>query len=385
MGSGGSGLRGGPIRRRRTRSVRKIPHSWPPSPPSTATPRAAIQGIVEAITNADGRAEGPGDERLRKRAAVVSLCVAVVLLLVKFQAYRITGSTAVLSDALESIVNVVAAAFAIAGLWFAGMPADRNHPYGHGKIEFFAAAFEGGLIAFAALMILWESGHALLHGVELRQLDAGIGLVAAAGVGNGLLGVFLLRTGRRYRSLTLIADGHHVLSDFWTSMGLVAGLLLVRFTGLTWIDPVAAMSVAVVLLVTGAKLVRTAAGGLLDEQDPELVRRVVAALDEQFGDGVIRVHHLRAIRAGRVPHVSAHLVVPEFLTVDRAHALAERVAAEVQKRLGEGEIDFHTDPCMRSYCDVCDIASCAVRRVPFTGKRPLTFEEAVTPDIDAPH
>lgn len=334
---------------------------------------------------ASGAVHGPSDERLKKRAAAVSLCVAVVLLLVKFQAYRITGSTAVLSDALESIVNVVAAAFAIAGLWFAGMPADRNHPYGHGKIEFFAAAFEGGLIAFAALMILWESGHALLHGIELRQLDSGIALVAAAGLGNGMLGVFLLRTGRRHRSLTLVADGHHVLSDFWTSMGLVAGLVLVRLTGLTWIDPVAAMSVAVVLLVTGSKLVRTAAGGLLDEQDPELVRRVVASLDAQFGDGVIRVHHLRAIRAGRVPHVSAHLVVPEFFTVERAHELAERVAAEVGRQLGEGEVDFHTDPCMRSYCAMCDVQECSVRRAAFAGKKPLTFEEAVTPDVDARH
>ncbi len=337
----------------------------------------------EAATTDAGR--GPSDERLKKRAAALSLCVAVVLLLVKFQAYRITGSTAVLSDALESIVNVVAAAFAIAGLWFAGMPADRNHPYGHGKIEFFAAAFEGGLIAFAALLILWESGHALLHGIELRQLDSGIALVGAAGVGNGLLGLFLLRVGKRHRSLTLIADGHHVLSDFWTSLGLVFGLVLVRLTGMTWIDPVVAMLVAIVLLVTGSKLLRTAAGGLLDEQDPELVRRVVAALDEQFGDGVIRVHHLRAIRSGRVPHVSAHVVVPEFFTVERAHELVERVAVAVGKQLGECEVDFHTDPCMRSYCAICDVQDCSVRRANFAGKKPLTLEEAVTPDADARH
>ena len=130
-------------------------------------------------TAASVAAHAPSDERLKKRAAIVSLCVAIVLLLVKFQAYRLTGSMAVLSDALESIVNVVAAAFAIAGLWFAGMPADRNHPYGHGKIEFFAAAFEGGLIAFAALLILWEAGHALLQGSVARELDTGILLTGA--------------------------------------------------------------------------------------------------------------------------------------------------------------------------------------------------------------
>lgn len=333
-----------------------------------------------------GNAQDPvTDQRVRRGAARTSLLVAILLLVVKFEAYHLTGSTAVLSDALESIVNVLAAGFAVAGLWFAGLPADRNHPYGHGKIEFFAAAFEGGLIAFAALLILWESGHALLHGSELRELDTGILLVAAAGAGNGLLGLYLVRTGKRYRSLTLIADGRHVLSDFWTSVGLVVGLLLVRVTGLLWIDPLVAMAVAVVLLVTGAKLVRTAAGGLLDEEDPELVLRVVQMMDREFGNGVIRLHHLRAIRAGRVPHISAHLVVPEFFTVDRAHDLAERVAAKVQEQLGEGELVFHTDPCHRAYCAMCDVEACSVRRQAFSGHVPLTVEEAVTPDHDAMH
>jgi cation diffusion facilitator family transporter len=350
------------------------------SAPSTAAPFAGIQCFVHEPTAASVAAHAPADERLKKRAAVVSLCVAIVLLLVKFQAYRVTGSMAVLSDALESIVNVVAAAFAIAGLWFAGMPADRNHPYGHGKIEFFAAAFEGGLIAFAALLILWEAGHALLHGSVVRELDAGIVLTGAAGLGNGLLGLFLLRVGKKHRSLTLIADGQHVLSDFWTSVGLVAGLVLVRLTGIPWIDPLVAMVVAIVLLVTGAKLVRTAAGGLLDEQDPQLVERVVALLNGELGQGVIRVHHLRAIRAGRVPHISAHLVVPEHFRVDVAHDIAERVAASVGRQLGEGELDFHTDPCFRSYCKVCDIGDCPVRQQPFAGNKALSVEEAVTPD-----
>lgn len=335
----------------------------------------------------DARSQPPDEnaQRLRWRAGAISLVVAVVLLLVKFEAWRRTGSSAVLSDALESIVNVLAASFALAGLWFAGLPADRNHPYGHGKIEFFAAAFEGGLIAFAALLILWESSRVLLHGGELKELDTGILLVAGAGAGNGLLGVFLVRTGKKHDSLTLVADGQHVLSDFWTSVGLVVGLVLVRLTGLVWIDPVVAMCVAVVLLVTGAKLVRTAAGGLLDEEDPELVQRVVALLEQQFGNGVIRVHHLRAIRAGRVPHISAHLVVPEFFTVDRAHDLAERVAARVQKELGEGEMVFHTDPCHRGYCAMCDVEACSVRQQAFGGRQALTVEEAVTPDSEARH
>jgi cation diffusion facilitator family transporter len=250
------------------------------------------------------------DNRVRLRAGLISLVVAIVLLGAKWWAYVLTGSMAVFSDALESIVNVVAAAFAIGGLVFAHEPADRNHPYGHGKIEFFSAAFEGGLIAFAAALILWESVGALFAGSELKQLDAGLWITAAAGAGNAVLGVFLVRTGRRHHSMTLVADGQHVLSDFWTSVGIIAGLGLVWLTGLAWLDPVVAIVVALLLLWTGGRLVRTAAAGLLDEEDPELLDKLVAVLQPHIGRGMIRLHHLRAIRAGRFHHVSAHLVVP---------------------------------------------------------------------------
>ena len=180
------------------------------------------------------------DSRVRTRAGLLSLVVSIVLLAAKYQAYRMTGSTAILSDALESIVNVVAAVFALGGIAFAAQPADRNHPYGHGKIEFFSAAFEGGLIAFAAVLIIYQVLQAFLYGVEIRALDAGLAIVVLAGLANLALGLYLLRVGSAYQSLTLVADGKHVLSDFWTSVGIVVGLLLVRATGLWWLDPVTA-------------------------------------------------------------------------------------------------------------------------------------------------
>lgn len=321
------------------------------------------------------------DSRIRRRAAWISLGVAIVLLAAKYEAYLLTGSKAVLSDALESIVNVVAAAFAIGGIAFSHLPADRNHPYGHGKIEFFSAAFEGGLIAFAALVILFEAVRSLLYGVELRQLDVGILITAGAGVANLGLGVFLERTGRRHHSVTLIADGKHVKTDFWTSVGVVVGLLMVRLTGLSWLDPAVACLFALWLLYAGWKLVRMAAGGLLDEEDPELLARLVDELDRHVGEGVISVHYLRAIRAGRYHHVSGHLVVPEFWSVERAHDVAERVAARVIRQLGiEGELDFHTDPCHRAYCSGCDLETCAVRAQSFQGHVALTVDAAVAPD-----
>ena len=323
---------------------------------------------------------GGGGARLR--AVGISLVVSVALLAVKFQAYRLTGSTAILSDALESIVNVVAAVFAIGALIFAGRPADRNHPYGHGKMEFLSAAFEGGLIAFAALVILYEVVQGLIHGVELRSLDLGLAIVLGAGLVNLALGYYLIRAGRRYDSLALMADGRHVLADFYTSAGIVIGLLLVRVTGISMLDPLVAAVVAFNLMWTGFRLIRQAAAGLLDEEDPALLDRLLQVLQPHLGQGVIRVHHLRAIRAGRFHHVDAHLVVPEFWSVERSHELAEDLGERVMKDLNvEGEMTLHTDPCHRIYCRMCDLDDCPIRREAFTGRPPLTLDEAVQPDM----
>jgi cation diffusion facilitator family transporter len=321
------------------------------------------------------------DTRVRLRAGMLSLVVGIGLLCVKFFAYQLTGSTAVLSDALESIVNVVAALFALGSLVFAGRPADRNHPYGHGKIEYFSAAFEGGLIAFAAILIIYEAGRGFFKTPELRQLDLGLAITLGAGIANAALGWFLIRTGRATQSLTLVADGKHVLSDFWTSLGVIVGLLLVRFTGIVWFDPLVAAIVGLNLGWTGFWLVRHAAGGLLDEEDTKLIGKLVKAFDAYRMPGIIRIHHLRAIRAGRFTHVDAHVVVPEYWPVDRAHVLAESFEERVISSCGvEGEIVFHIDPCHRAYCAQCDVMDCPVRIAPFLARPPHTLEEAVRTD-----
>jgi len=325
------------------------------------------------------------DEPRRRHAWVglVSLVVAIVLLAVKFWAYVATGSQAVFSDALESIVNVVAAAAAFGVLTWADQPADRDHPFGHGKAEFLSAAFEGGLIVFAGLVILWQSGTKLVYGADVQRIDFGLLLTVLAGLGNGGVGWWLVRYGRTHHSTAIEADGHHLLSDFWTSIGVVAGLLAVKFTGLVWLDPLAAALMAVWLLITGVKLVRRAAGGLLDEGDPALLQRLVDVLAPRVRDGAIRVHHLRAIRSGRFHNISAHLVVPEFWSVERAHDKAHELAAQVVRDMpGEGNLEFHVEPCERAWCSTCDLESCTVRQQPFVGLKPLTLDEAVLTDAD---
>jgi cation diffusion facilitator family transporter len=323
---------------------------------------------------------GP-DDRKRLTAGCVSFFVGAALMCAKFLAYRLTGSAAIFSDALESIVNVLAAAFAIGSIVSAGRPADRGHPYGHGKIEFFSAAFEGGLIAFAAVAIGYQAIESIIHKPPLRQLDLGLAITIGAGLANALLGWFLLRVGRRTSSLILIADGKHVLSDFWTTVGVVAGLLLVRASGVRWLDPAVALVVALNLARTGFLLVRQSARGLLDEEDQSLLERILRAGEEVRTPGIIRMHHLRAIRVGRSVHVDAHLVVPEFWPVERAHDVAEAFERKVLRRCSaEGEILFHTDPCWKLYCEACELQDCPIRQQPFRGRPRLTLEEATLPD-----
>jgi cation diffusion facilitator family transporter len=321
------------------------------------------------------------EERTRLRAGTLSLLVGALLLFVKYVAYLHTGSQAILSDALESITNVVGALFALGGLLFAGRPADRGHPYGHGKIEYFSAVFEGGLISFAAALIVWSAGVELLRGAAVRQVELGLALTIGAGAANLALGWFLVRTGRRVRSITLVADGEHVIADFKTSVGVVIGLALVRLTGFDWFDPVAALVVGLNLAWTGFGLVRHAAGGLLDEEDSALLSQLVQAFDHSAVPGIVRTHRLRAIRSGRFTHVDAHLIVPEFWTVEHAHEVVDAFERRVLASCTiEGEIVFHTDPCRRSLCAMCDVAECPIRVEPFEERPALTLDEATMTD-----
>lgn len=328
-----------------------------------------------AVTDPDpaARAHNP-----RLRAVVITFVIGVILLAAKFAAWLITDSQTVLSDAMESIVNVVAAVVMYFAVRFASQPADANHPYGHGKIEFVTSGSEGGAIAIAALLIMTQAVLALVAGNKPHDIDVGVWIVGVAGGVNCGLGLYLIRVGRRERSTALIGDGHHLLSDFWTSVGAVVGLVLVLWTGLDWIDPVVAFLVAVKLLVTGWGLLRGAARGLLDETDPLVLTEVADALEKTRVPGVIEVHDLRAINVGGHHHVDLHVVVPEFWSVDQAH----REMDDYERRVRDAdprprELQYHVDPCERAYCRRCDLPDCPVRRHVFEARRPFTSDSAV--------
>lgn len=315
------------------------------------------------------------DRSRRLRAGAVSLVAAMVIFAAKFVGYQLTGSTAILSDALESIVNIAAAIFTLASLAIASRPADPSHPYGHGKVEFLSSGFEGGLIAFAALVIVYQALQALWFGHELMAIEKGLVLVIGAGAANALLGYFLLRVGRQTNSPAIEADGMHVLTDFWTSCGVVVGLVLVRLTGWQPLDPLVAIAVGGNLAIVGVRLLRGAVGGLLDESDPALLDKLTSVIHAVRTPGIIAIHRLRAIRSGGVAHVDAHVVLPRFWSVAQAHDFSDAFELEVVRGISQdAECIFHLDPCRAVYCRNCRVAPCPVRAHEFVEERDWSLE-----------
>jgi cation diffusion facilitator family transporter len=313
------------------------------------------------------------NDKARNQAVWVSFCASIFIFALKVVAYYITRSTAVLSDALESTVNVVAALVALIIMRYVAAPADEEHPYGHGKLEYFSAAFEGGLIFFAALMIIRESIDALFRGPVMKELEWGFGVMGSTAILNLLLAIYLKKIGTRERSEILKASGSHVLSDVWTTVGVMAGLILVLWTKWTWLDPVIAIAVALNLAYEGYKIVRKSGGSLIDEKDPEVLKELAEALQKNRGAGIIDVHNLRMIRSGRFHHVDAHLVVPEYWDISHAHLVCHEFEKEVVRDYPfDGEIAFHLDPCKRSYCSRCAMLDCPIRRAVFQATLPFT-------------
>jgi cation diffusion facilitator family transporter len=318
--------------------------------------------------------------RIRLRVAILSIVMGSLILGIKYYAFVVSGSTALKSDAIENVVNVVAAVFALGAIIFANKPADRDHPYGHGKIEHFSAAFEGGLISLAAVLIAWEAINAMWHGPELKDLGRGLVINLIAGAMNGLLGLFLLMMGRKLRSHAIEADGHHVLSDFWTTIGIAIGLLLVTFTGIRWLDPVMALGVSVLLAFTGFKLVRSSSQALLDMEDPEVLAKLIEVINRTRPVDIITIHELRTMRSGRYTHVDIHMVVPEFHPLSTAHDLADAFEKLIITEAGlEGEMHTHIDPCQQAWCNRCGVANCPIRLEPQTGQPIINVETATEP------
>ncbi|MBC7156744.1 MAG: cation transporter [Rhodobacteraceae bacterium] len=276
--------------------------------------------------------------------ALGSIAVGLAVLAIKSLAWWMTGSVALLSDALESTVNVATALAVLVAIRFAAQPADATHPYGHHKAEFFSAVLEGVMIVVAALVILHEAWQAALAPRVLDAPLAGLAVNAVASVLNAIWCAVLIRRGRRLHSPALVADGRHLLTDVVSSIGVTIGVLLAILTGALWLDPALAALVALNILWSGWRVIRDSLSGLLDEAVPEALLTEIRAAIATAADGAVEAHDLRTRHAGRKTFIEFHLVVPGEATVAEAHAICDRIEAALHALVVDATITIHVEP-----------------------------------------
>lgn len=306
------------------------------------------------------------------------LVMGCALLALKATAWWITGSHTIGSDALESIVNVTAGAFALYSLALSAKPRDREHPYGHGKVEFISAAVEGGLVALAGGLIIHGAIRALLAGSAPHDLGTGIALTAVSGAINLAMGLKLKRRGRKVHSITMEASGTHLLSDAWSTTAMITGLVVIKITGITWLDQVFALVFALYIIYTGVKVLRRSLAGIMDEADPALASQVLALLEDQRRPAWVDVHNLRMIQYGPVLHIDCHVTLPWYYQLEKAHSEI-KVIESVVDGMNDRKVEFfiHMDPCRPTSCAICALEECPERVHPFQRRIPWDLHNAV--------
>ena len=299
--------------------------------------------------------------------------IAVLLFFIKLTAYFLTNSIAILTDALESTVNVIAGFIGLYSLYLAAKPSDVNHPYGHGKAEFLSATVEGTLIFVAGIYIIVEAINNLLHPHPIKKLDYGIALIAVTAVINFLLGLICIRKGNINHSPALIASGKHLHSDTYSTIGIIIGLILIYFLRWSWLDSGIAILFALIILYTGYSIVRSSIAGIMDEADAKLLTRLVTRVDSHRRENWIDLHNLRVIKYGSKLHIDCHLTVPWYLNVHEAHLEIEELVYLIRKEFGDAvEFFVHSDGCLDFQCSLCFKENCTVRQKQFEKRIPWT-------------
>ncbi|MBA3827565.1 MAG: cation transporter [Taibaiella sp.] len=303
--------------------------------------------------------------RLQRYIAFLS----VILFLGKLLAWYLTHSVAILTDALESIVNVITGFLGLYSVILAAKPRDANHPYGHGKVEFISSAVEGALISIAGLVIIYEAIYQLIHPKLLMKLDVGILIIIATGAVNFLFGRHAVRIGRKQHSLVVESAGKHLLSDAYSTAAISIGLVLVYLTHWPWLDSAVALCFALIIIVTGYNVLRRSIAGIMDEADEKILKEVVQVLQDNRQPQWIDMHNLRVIQYGAVMHIDTHLTLPWYYRV----ADAEKEIHQLEKIINNPFMDavelfIHIDACMPYSCKLCAIADCPVRQEAFRGQ-----------------
>lgn len=305
--------------------------------------------------------------------------VSVVLFAVKILAWVMTGSVSILTDALESTVNVLAGFIGLYSVSLSLKPKDKEHPYGHGKIEFISSAVEGILIAIAGLIIIYEALNNLIHPHELKGLDYGLILVSITAIINFITGWYCVKQGKRSNSPVLIASGEHLKSDTYSTLGIILGVALILITGLKWIDSVAAIIFGLVIIVTGYKIIRRSFSGMMDESDATIINEIVDVLNKNRIPQWVDVHNMRVINYAGFYHIDCHLTVPFYVNVHEAHSILDKLTNLFTEHFSSRvEFFIHVDGCLKDQCKICQLENCPQRSNPFEKQINWTFDNIIS-------
>jgi cation diffusion facilitator family transporter len=309
--------------------------------------------------------------------------VIVSLFVIKLVAWYSTNSVAIFTDTLEYTINVISGFIGLYSLYLSSLPKDRNHPYGHGKVEFLSATIEGTLMVVSSFVILYEAINNLKHPHQLKQLDYGIYLVAFTGIINYGVGYLSIKSGKKNNSLALIATGKHMQSDTFATLGIILGLLLIYFTQVFWIDSLVAFIFAIIIIVSGYKILRTSIAGIMDEADDELLKKMVLYCNEKRRENWIDLHNLRFIKYGGTLHLDCHLTIPWYFNIKEGHQEVDELEKIVKNNFGDSvELMVHTDACLDFSCKICEKKECAFRKYNFQQKIEWSIENV---SIDSKH
>lgn len=309
--------------------------------------------------------------------------ISILLLIGKFVAFFVTNSVGILTDALESIVNVIAGLISLYSIWFAAKPRDDDHPFGHGKVELISASIEGILIFIAGLAIIYEGIRRLFIPSPVEKLDIGIFIIAIAGLVNYLMGWYSIRIGKRYDSIALRAGGKHLQSDTYSTIGLVMGLLLLYWTKIAWIDSLLALIFGMIIVVTGVSILKKTVENLMDKADTKILRTMLDEVSAHRKDAWVDIHNMKVLKYGNAYFVDCDLTLPWYYTIREGHAVCVELGEVIAARFADHiRLSVHTDPCNNDQCPNCLLMNCIHRQHAFVGRREFTLND-ITKDEDS--
>lgn len=302
--------------------------------------------------------------------------ISVALLTGKFIAFRITNSVGILTDALESIVNVTAGFISLYSISVAAKPRDDDHPFGHGKVELISASLEGILIFLAGLAIIYEGIHRLFYPSAIGQLDVGIVIIGLAGAVNYGMGWYSIRVGKRYDSIALVAGGKHLQSDTYSTIGLVLGLLLLYWTGIAWIDSALALIFGSIIVYTGVGILRKTVANLMDKADTKVLKTMLGELVMHRREDWVNIHNMKVLKYGNAYFVDCDLTLPWYYSIRKGHEVCEYMGKVIAEKYSDHiRLSIHTDPCLEEHCRQCGMLGCAYRLHPFVSINQFTLNE----------